>query len=65
MEDFMQLSSALVDRAKAAGQLLPDFEAADISMLMCGVCAAIDKGHDGWDWRRHLELILRGMRSAA
>jgi hypothetical protein len=29
---------------------------------MCGVCAAIDKRKDGWDWRRHLELILRGMR---
>jgi AcrR family transcriptional regulator len=65
MEQFMQLSSALVERAKAAGELVPDFEAGDIPMLMCGVCAAIDKRHDGWDWRRHLELILRGMRTAA
>jgi hypothetical protein len=44
---------------------LSDFQAQDIPMLMCGVCAAIDKRHDGWDWRRNLELILRGMRSAA
>jgi AcrR family transcriptional regulator len=65
MEQFMQLSSVLIDRAKAAGELIPDFQAQDIPMLMCGVCAAIDKRHDGWDWRRHLELILRGMRSAA
>jgi AcrR family transcriptional regulator len=65
MEQFMRLSSELVARAKAAGELVPDFEAQDIPMLMCGVCAAIDKRHDGWDWRRHLELILRGMRTAA
>jgi AcrR family transcriptional regulator len=65
MEQFMQLSLVLIDRAKAAGELMPDFQAQDIPMLMCGVCAAIDKRHDGWDWRRHLELILRGMRSAA
>jgi hypothetical protein len=64
MEQFMQLSTVLVERAKAAGELTPDFEAQDIPMLMCGVCAAIDKRHEGWDWHRHLELILRGMRAA-
>jgi AcrR family transcriptional regulator len=62
MERFMELSTVLVERARAAGELTPDFEAHDIPMLMCGVCAAIDKRKDGWDWRRHLELILRGMR---
>jgi hypothetical protein len=65
MEEFMRLSSELVERAKAAGELAPEFDAQDIPMVMCGVCAAIDKGHDGWDWHRHLELILRGMRTAA
>jgi AcrR family transcriptional regulator len=65
MEEFMHLSSVLVERAKAAGEVAPEFEAQDIPMVMCGLCAAIDKRHDGWDWRRHLELILRGMRAAA
>jgi AcrR family transcriptional regulator len=65
MEEFMRLSSELVARARDAGQLQPDFRAEDIPMLMCGVCAAIDKRHDGWDWRRHLELIVRGMRTGA
>jgi AcrR family transcriptional regulator len=65
MDEFMRLSSELVERAKAAGELIPDFRAEDIPMVMCGVCAAIDKRHDGWDWRRHLELILRGMRTQA
>jgi hypothetical protein len=64
MEQFMQLSSVLVERARAAGELTPEFEAHDIPMLICGVCAAIDKRKAGWDWRRHLELILRGMRTA-
>jgi hypothetical protein len=30
-------------------------------MVMCGVCATIDKG--GWDWRRHLDLVIEGMRA--
>lgn len=62
MERFMALSTVLVERARTAGQLTPGFEAQDIPMLMCGVCATIDKRKDGWDWRRHLELILSGMR---
>ncbi|HEY2571195.1 MAG TPA: helix-turn-helix domain-containing protein [Solirubrobacteraceae bacterium] len=63
MERFMALSTLLVERARRAGELAADFEAHDIPMLMCGVCAAIDKRKDGWDWRRHLELVLRGMRA--
>ena len=63
MEEFMRLSSMLVERAKASGELMHEFDAEDIPMFMCGVCAAIDKRHAGWDWRRHLELILRGMRT--
>jgi AcrR family transcriptional regulator len=65
MDEFMQLSAELVRRAKTAGELMPEFQAEDIPMLMCGVCAAIDKRHDGWDWRRHLGLILRGMGAGA
>jgi AcrR family transcriptional regulator len=60
---FTGLSSTLVARAKAAGELIPEFQAEDIPMVMCGVCAAIDKRHPGWDWRHHLELVLRGMRA--
>lgn len=62
MEEFMRLSNLLVDRAKAAGQLRGEFQAEDIPMVMCGVCATIDKRKSGWDWKRHLELVIRGMR---
>ncbi len=64
MEEFMRLADQLVDRAKAAKQLCPEFRAADIPMVMCGVCATIDKRKSGWDWQRYLEIIIRGMRAA-
>ena len=63
MEEFMRLSRRLVARAKQAGQLRADFRAEDIPMVMCGVCATIDKRKDGWDWQRYLEIIIRGMRA--
>jgi AcrR family transcriptional regulator len=62
MQEFMGLAEDLVERAHAAGQLRREFVAEDIPMVMCGVCAAIDKRAAGWDWRRHLELIVHGMR---
>jgi AcrR family transcriptional regulator len=65
MTAFMLLARQLVKRAKAAGELTPEFRAEEIPMVMCGVCAAIDRRKAGWDWRRHLELIIRGMRSEA
>ena len=64
IEEYLRLGSVLVARAQEAGELRADFEAGDIPMVMCGVCATIGKRDAGWDWRRHLELILGGMRAA-
>jgi AcrR family transcriptional regulator len=63
MDEFMRLSRQLVSRAKKAGQLQGEFRAEDIPMVMCGVCATIDKRKDGWAWERYLEIIIRGMRA--
>jgi AcrR family transcriptional regulator len=63
MDEFMRLGKLLVARAKASGQLRTEFQAEDIPMVMCGVCATIDKRKSGWDWKRHLELVIRGMRA--
>jgi len=60
-EEFLRLSRRLVLRARRCGELRPNFQATDIPMVMCGVCATIDKG--GWDWRRHLDLVIEGMRA--
>lgn len=60
-EEFMRLADALVRRARRAGQLAPGFRADDIPMMMCGVCATMGRPKPGWDWRRHFELVMRGM----
>ena len=65
MEEFTTLARELVRRAQEGGELRRDFDAADIPMVMCGVCATIDRRKPGWDWRRHLELVLSGMRAPA
>jgi AcrR family transcriptional regulator len=63
MEEFMLLAGELVGRAHIAGELRDDFQASDIPMVMCGICATIDVSKPGWDWQRHLTLILHGMRA--
>jgi AcrR family transcriptional regulator len=60
--EFLGLCEALVRRARRSGGLAPGFRADDIPMLMCGVCATADIHKPDWDWRRHLELVIRGMR---
>jgi AcrR family transcriptional regulator len=61
-EEFMRLAEALVRRARRAGQLASGFRADDIPMMMCGVCSTMGRAKPGWDWRRHFELVIRGMR---
>jgi AcrR family transcriptional regulator len=51
----------LIDRAQAAGTMRPDFSVADMPMLMCGVSASM--AHGGLEWRRHLEILLDGLRA--
>jgi AcrR family transcriptional regulator len=63
MEEFMLLANELVARAHLAGELRDDFQASDIPMVMCGICATIDVSKPGWDWQRHLTLILHGMHA--
>jgi AcrR family transcriptional regulator len=63
MEEFMLLAGELVGRAHIAGELRDDFQASDIPMVMCGICATIDVSKPGWDWQRHLTLILHGMHA--
>jgi AcrR family transcriptional regulator len=61
--EFLGLCETLVRRARRSGGLAPGFRADDIPVLMCGVCATADIHKPGWDWRRHLELVIRGMRA--
>jgi AcrR family transcriptional regulator len=63
-EEYLRLAEVLVQRAHASGRLRPDVKAVDIPMVMCATCATMGKQDAGWDWRRHLELVLGGMQTA-
>jgi AcrR family transcriptional regulator len=57
---------ALIDRAKEAGAVREDLAVDDVRTLMCGlgsVMAAEALGVMPYDWRRHLEFVLEGMRA--
>ena len=59
LEELIETMQILIDRAQAAGTMRPDFAAADVPMVMCGVSATM--AVDGWDWHRHLEILLDGL----
>jgi AcrR family transcriptional regulator len=54
-------TQVLINRALRAGAIRPDASAADISLVMCGVSATM--GSPEWDWRRHLEIVIDGLRA--
>jgi AcrR family transcriptional regulator len=56
----------IMRRAQEAGVLRPDAMIDDIPMLMCGIGSATKKEHrcEG-AWRRHLSIVLDGMRAAS
>lgn len=53
----------LIERAQAAGSMRPDFSVADMPMLMCGISSTMSHGAPGFDWRRHLAILLDGLRA--
>ena len=57
-------SDKLVKRAQRQGKLRKDFKAAELGMLMGGVCASMGAPQaGGLDWRRHLEIVIDGLRA--
>jgi AcrR family transcriptional regulator len=57
------LIEQLIARAQRAGTLRPDVGGPDIAMLMCGVCATMAHNGAGFDWHRHLELVIEMLRA--
>jgi AcrR family transcriptional regulator len=51
----------LIERGRRAGVLRDDLTIDDIPMLMAGLCASMSVPE--CNWRRHLELLLDGMRA--
>lgn len=61
------LKAAIVARAKEAGVLRGDVESSDLVLLMWGIAATADATRDVAPdaWRRHLSLVLDGLRPGA
>jgi AcrR family transcriptional regulator len=62
-EELMALTEELIERAHQAGSLRRDFTAEDVPMMMCGVSAIMGLDIGATAWRRHLDLILDGVRA--
>jgi AcrR family transcriptional regulator len=59
------LGAQLVQRAKDAGALRPDFEPADIPMTFLMLTAVLDAAREVEPelWRRYLEIFIQGLRA--
>ena len=65
-QDLIVTVGGLMERAKADGRMRPDVRVEDIPLLMCGVGSASGMAHPAPNaWRRHLGIILDGMRAEA
>jgi AcrR family transcriptional regulator len=65
-EDLIVTTGELMARAKAQGRMRPDVVIDDIPLVMCGVGSASGMPHRAPDaWRRHLAIVLDGMRAEA
>jgi AcrR family transcriptional regulator len=62
-DELNSLTGELIARAQPAGTLRPDVRATDIAMLMCGVSATMAHNSPGFDWHRHLELVIDMLRA--
>jgi AcrR family transcriptional regulator len=64
--DKAELNAAMqvvIDRAIADGSLRPDFSAADVGPLMCGITATMHFMEG--TWQRQLDIMLAGVRRAS
>jgi AcrR family transcriptional regulator len=62
--ELQTVTDKLVKRAQRQGELRKDFRAEEMSMLIGGVCASMGAPQSaGLDWRRHLEIVLDGLRA--
>jgi AcrR family transcriptional regulator len=62
--ELFDITSELMARAKADGDLRADAVVEDIPMLMCGIGSAAGRSHPCESaWRRHLEIVIDGLRA--
>ncbi|MBB4686281.1 TetR/AcrR family transcriptional regulator [Amycolatopsis jiangsuensis] len=59
----LERATRVLDRAKAAGRLRPDFEVGDLTPLMVSMSQLFRSGAAPEAWRRHLGFFLDGLRT--
>jgi AcrR family transcriptional regulator len=65
-EELSALVGEMMRRCIASGRMRPDAIVEDIPLLMCGVGSASGMPHPYGDaWRRHLAILLDGLRAEA
>ena len=52
----------IIERAQAAGKVRDDLRVEDYGMMMCGITATMHFMSESHEWRRHLDLILAGLK---
>ncbi len=62
-EELIEPTAELIARAQCTGTMRPDVTVSDIPMLMCGVSATMTHAGPGFDWHRHLELVIDMLRA--
>jgi hypothetical protein len=60
---FFDTLEALIDRAKEAGALRPDFLLEDIPLIMCSLGSLQTRKGEYTSWRRMREIVLDGLRA--
>jgi transcriptional regulator SbtR-like protein len=63
LDRLRETTARLIARAQEAGVMRRDFVVDDIPMLMCGLSSTM--GVPGYDWHRHLEIMISGLRASA
>jgi AcrR family transcriptional regulator len=58
-----QVTGKLIRQAKQAGVLRSDFELQDFGMIMCGLCSTMGGQPAKFNWRRHVDILLDGLRA--
>lgn len=62
--EFAEIVGRIIDRAIAVGRLRSDLTVADFHQLTCGIISSMYFTRGGLsDWRRHLDLVLHGIRT--
>jgi AcrR family transcriptional regulator len=60
-----EIVARIIARAQAAGEVRADLRVDDYGLMMCGIVATMHyRSSEGDEWRRHLELVMAGLKES-